>query len=147
MIVVFVDADLLISCIRPLNPAKPEKNKILQRARDVMEDLFATNDHVNITLYTLAELYKGVYKSQQVAYNLRLVEKYLARFELVLPNVDSAKEYARLSADLESKGQIIGIMDILIASCIISNDEILYTRNVDHFNRIPGLNLVNWAID
>jgi predicted nucleic acid-binding protein len=35
-------------------------------------------------------------------------------------------------------------MDILIASVIVGSGEELYTKNIDHFKRIPNLLIKNW---
>jgi tRNA(fMet)-specific endonuclease VapC len=143
---VFVDSDLLIACLRPLVRKNPKYNQILLRARQQMEELFATHSIVKTTIYNLAELYKGAYKSKNVANNLRIVEKFLERFEVITPTVESSKEFARVWADLEMKGESIGVMDILIASVVMSNEDLLVTRNIDHFGRIPLLEYVDWSI-
>jgi tRNA(fMet)-specific endonuclease VapC len=141
---VFIDSDLLIKCIRPLNPKKPEFNKQLLRAREVMDSLFQKYKKIKITLYNYVELYKGAYLSEKVANNLHLVEIYCSKFDIVLPTLSSAKEYAKISANLESKGIIVGIFDMLIASIVIINRDILLTKNLDHFVRIPEIQCDNW---
>ncbi len=145
MTMVFVDTDIIVACMRPLNPQKPKANEILQKARHVMEQLFEQHPIVKITIFNYAELYKGVYLSQNVARNLRSTDQFLEKFEIEYPTQESAKEYARISAELESKGKIIGTMDLLIASLVLLADDALYTRNIDHFQRIPHLKLVNWV--
>jgi tRNA(fMet)-specific endonuclease VapC len=37
---------------------------------------------------------------------------------------------------------VIGVPDLLTAGICLANDLTLLTRNVEHFNRIEGLNLV-----
>ncbi len=144
MTMVFVDTDILVACMRPLNPQKPKANEILQKARQVLEQLFAQQPVVKITIFNYAEFYQGVYLSQHVARNLRSTDQFLAKFEISYPTPESAKEYARISAELEVKGQSIGTMDLLIASLVLLEDDELYTRNMDHFQRIPHLKFVNW---
>ena len=142
---VFVDSDLLVACLRPLNSKKPAINNFRLKAREKLENLFSQFSNVKITIYNMAELYKGAYKSKRTAHNLRLVEAFLSRFEIIAPTTDSAKEFARVWADLELKGNEVGLLDQLIASIVITNHDILITHNVDHFGRIPLLNFENWG--
>jgi tRNA(fMet)-specific endonuclease VapC len=41
---------------------------------------------------------------------------------------------------------MIGHNDVLIGATAIENDLTLITNNINHFSRIPGLSLDNWAI-
>ena len=135
---VFVDSDLLIKCLQPKN------NSINKKARNFLTNLFENNSEVKITIYNFAELYRGAYLSKKVAINLGIIDKFLGQFELIFPTLESVKEYSRISANLKLKGQYIGDLDELIASIVICSSDILYTRNINHFERIPLLELGNW---
>jgi len=135
---VFVDSDLLIKCLQPKN------NSINKKARNFLTNLFENNSEVKITIYNFAELYRGAYLSKKVAINLGIIDKFLGQFELIFPTLESVKEYSRISANLKLKGQYIGDLDELIASIVICSSDILYTRNINHFARIPLLELGNW---
>ncbi len=135
---VFVDSDLLIKCLQPKN------HPIHIQARAVLSWLFEKNQVVKTTVYNYAELFRGVYLSDRVAYNLGLVEKFLSRFEIVLPTFESMREYAQISANLRLKGENVGDIDELIASIIISTEEPFYSRNIEHFEKIPLIHLINW---
>ena len=45
---------------------------------------------------------------------------------------------------LKQKGKLIKEADILIAAYCLVNGYTLITRNIKDFNRIDGLNFVNW---
>ena len=47
-------------------------------------------------------------------------------------------------ADLHKRGQLVGDADILIAATALENDLPVVTNNESHFNRIPGLHVLNW---
>lgn len=134
----FIDSDLMIKCLQPQNQ---EINKI---ARKVLSWLFMNNSEVKTTIYNYAELFRGAFLSKRVAHNMSLVERFLSRFTIVFPTFNSMKEYARISANLQIKGAKIGDLDELIASIIVNEEDILYTRNIQHFERVPLINLVNW---
>ena len=50
-------------------------------------------------------------------------------------------EFASSRGQLRRDGNLIGDMDLLIASTAIENDLTLVTRNQRHFDRVPGLDL------
>jgi len=51
---------------------------------------------------------------------------------------------ARIQAELMNTGNPVNILDVLIAGIVMVNKEELLTRNVNHFNRINGLNWKKW---
>jgi len=48
---------------------------------------------------------------------------------------------------LESKGEVIGLKDVLISSIVISNNCVIVTGNVKHFSRIQGVKVENWKMN
>ena len=67
------------------------------------------------------------------------VLKFLSNFKIYDFNFDSSKKAADIFNDLKSKGEIIELPDIMIASITIANNESLITGNINHFERINGL--------
>jgi predicted nucleic acid-binding protein len=134
----YIDSDLMIKCLQPKN------QEINKTARKILSWLFKNNSEVKTTIYNFAELFRGAYLSKRVAHNMSLVEKFISRFTIVFPTYNSVKEYARISANLQIKGEKIGDLDELIASIIVDDEDVLYTRNIQHFERVPLINLVNW---
>jgi tRNA(fMet)-specific endonuclease VapC len=51
---------------------------------------------------------------------------------------------AAIYGQLHQRGQLIGDADLLIAATALENDMALATNNVNHFQRIPVLTLINW---
>lgn len=54
------------------------------------------------------------------------------------------QEYARLRANLERAGTVIGNNDLLIAAHALALDATVVTDNVREFSRVDGLNVENW---
>ncbi|MGV0102622.1 Twitching motility protein PilT [Nostoc sp. DSM 114160] len=100
---------------------------------------------VGISSITVAELEYGVAKSQQQKKNRIALMQFLLPLEIVEFNQASATIYGSIRSDLESRGLIIGAMDMLIASHALSLGVILVTNNVREFSRIPTLLLENWV--
>jgi tRNA(fMet)-specific endonuclease VapC len=57
----------------------------------------------------------------------------------------AASVYGEIRADLQSKGTPIGPLDMLIAGHAKAEELILVTNNVREFERVPGLEIENWA--
>ncbi len=60
-------------------------------------------------------------------------------------NTRAWDEAARIYAALKQRGKIIDDADILIAAYCIVSGFTLITANVRHFERIEGLQWVNWT--
>ncbi len=68
---------------------------------------------------------------------LSLVES----FELLPVNREVAGIYAEITRTLRGTGRIIGANDLWIAATALREDRPLVTRNLDHFARVPGIQL------
>lgn len=100
---------------------------------------------VGISSITVAELEYGVAKSQQQEKNRTALLQFLLPLEIVDFNAAAATNYGSIRSDLETRGIIIGAMDMLIAAHALSLGVILVTNNVREFSRIPTLLLENWV--
>lgn len=67
----------------------------------------------------------------------------------MVPVVDfsdaAADQAAAIRAALDRSGRTIGVMDALIAATAKVERCILVTNNTNHFSRIDGLSIENWA--
>jgi tRNA(fMet)-specific endonuclease VapC len=96
-----------------------------------------------ISEITLAELIYGAEKSQQKEKNLKVVENFAEKIE-ILSILSSLKIYGKEKARLKSIGKIIGDLDLFIGSTAIVNDMIMVTRNTREFERLDGIRIENW---
>jgi len=101
-------------------------------------------EQFQIAAITIAELWHGVERSTG-AYR-RERENFIRRFlELVriLPYTEvTAIEHARIWAELESSGKMIGYYDIIVAATAIERGSTVATFNKRHFNQIKGLKVI-----
>lgn len=97
-----------------------------------------------ISSITLAELLHGVEKSEFVERNLRKVEDFVSRLEVLDYTRGASAHYGDIRADLGRKGTIIGVNDLHIAGHARSEGLILVTNNLSEFERVEGLRTVNW---
>ena len=129
-----LDSDLIIAFLRGRD-----------NASEVFQDLKKQQDSLKTTVFNVAELYKGCYAMTNVAKGLLKVRNLIESLNDILGfNEKAIQEYAKISADLKKRGSPIGTMDELIASICLANNEIFYTRNKDHFEKIEQLSIINW---
>lgn len=81
----------------------------------------------------------GVEKSQYVSKNLRAVEDFCSRLEVLSYDEDAASHYGEIRADLERKGKPIGVNDLHIAGDARSLGVILVSNNPRNLSVLKGL--------
>ena len=115
--------------------------------RKPLEVLEVFNKHAGelcISSITMAELMHGVEKSERTEQNLRRVEAFESRLEVLAYGDKAASHYGNIRADLERRGCVIGVNDLHIAGHARSEGLILVSNNLKEFERVDGLRLENW---
>lgn len=127
-----LDADICIAALRGKAP------RFEQAVRKHAVDGIAVPSIVE------AELLLGAAKSARSEQNRAAVRAFLSRFILLPFDSRCAERYARLRAELESKGTAIGANDMLIAATALAENATLVTSNRSEFMRVEGLPLADW---
>jgi predicted nucleic acid-binding protein len=110
-----------------------------QDALDLIIDLVA--DGVAISVITVGELYEGAYRGPRIRGRLAELRQFVHRFP-VLPVTESIIEvFAEHRAQLRAQGTMIADLDLMIASTALYHGLILVTRNLRHFDHVPGLRI------
>ena len=130
--------------------AKPSTNGISpsilidhRRAKDKSKSLlFRMTSHYSfaITSISVFELWKGD-NSGEDAFWLKL----FSNMTLLDFDVESAKIAGRDFLELQRKGQMIDIEDILIGATAKRNQLRMASTNTKHYSKITGLQLVDMA--
>lgn len=68
-------------------------------------------------------------------------EAFLAPFYVLSSNVDVSWEYGRAYRYLQENGRLIGGNDLWIAATGLAYRMPIVTRNVEHYRRVPGLDV------
>jgi tRNA(fMet)-specific endonuclease VapC len=119
---------------------------IKKKPGHVIERLNKSNiSDIGISSITLNELEYGAVKSSGPAQNKLALSEFLAPIEILPYDDMAAQEYGQICVHLERKGTLIGSMDMLIAAHARSINCILVTNNEQEFNRVPFLQIDNWA--
>jgi tRNA(fMet)-specific endonuclease VapC len=126
-----LDTNILSDLIRQPDGA------VASKIAEVGEDVIATS------IIVAGELRYGAQRrgSQRLTSKIEL----LLTLVPVLPLKDDADaHYGRLRAELERRGTPIGANDMLIAAHALAIGATLVTDNVREFERVDGLEIVNW---
>lgn len=118
---------------------------IKRRPREILVTFNQHAGQMCISTITLAELLHGAEKSQQVERNLRIVEDFVSRLEVVEYSSDAAAHYGEIYASLQKQGLVIGVNDMHIAAHARSRGNIVITNDSD-FERVEGLRVENWLV-
>ncbi|MBE6261007.1 MAG: type II toxin-antitoxin system VapC family toxin [Prevotella sp.] len=97
---------------------------------------------------SLHELYYGAQlaREKKEEYFIKEMNKISRLLEVidVHPLASDGIDYAKIKHLLKEHGNMIDDFDIVIAGQAISEGLTVVTDNIKHFNRIPGLKIVNW---
>lgn len=96
-----------------------------------------------VSSITASELTFGVEKSGSEK-NKQALNKFLMPLDIMPYDEQAIWHYARLRQNLQSRGQTIGSLDMLIAAHALALDVTLVTNNIKEFERVEGLRLENW---
>lgn len=100
---------------------------------------------IGVSTITVSELQYGAAKSKNREVNKQRVDAFLLPFEIMPYDEIAADSYGNIRCQLETRGETIGPLDLLIAAHAVSRDLILITNNEKEFKRVENLQLENWA--
>ena len=128
---IILDADVVI---RGERGSFDLKNWVASRPREQFE----------IAAITVAELWHGVERSTGTHRTRR--ERYLNAVLLSLPIIPytehTASEHARIWAELEALGKMIGFYDLIVGATALERGSQVATFNTRHFTQIKGLSVM-----
>ncbi len=115
-----------------------------QRPIEVKEKFNLVATQLCISSISVAELIFGAENSQTPEKNLKIIENFLSRLQILDYGVDAAIQYGNIKAHLKKIGTSIGENDLHIAAHARSRGLILVTNNTKEFERVPALQIENW---
>lgn len=98
---------------------------------------------IGISSITAAELAFGVEKTRSQR-NKEALMMFLSPLKVLPFGEEAVWHYATLRNELQTTGQVIGALDMLIAAHALSEKATLITNNLKEFERVPNLMLDNW---
>jgi len=118
---------------------------IKRKPRQALEIFNLHAGQMCISSITLAEMLHGAEKSAMPDQNLRRIEDFTSRLQVLEYGNKAAAHYGDIRADLERKGTTIGVNDLHIAGHARSEGLVLVTNNLKEFERVDALRLDNWV--
>jgi len=105
-----------------------------------LADRLSRCDEVCLPLIVLAEIKAGFYGGSQQPRNEGLLRSFLAKptVRILMPERETAEQYARLFVQLKRAGTPIPDNDLWIAALVLEHDLQLISRD-QHFERVPQL--------
>jgi tRNA(fMet)-specific endonuclease VapC len=97
-----------------------------------------------VAAITIAELWHGVERASAPHKTRR--QQYLRTVLAPLPILpyteETAYEHARIWAELEAAGKMIGAYDLIVAATAMERGSLVATFNRRHFEAVPGLKVL-----
>jgi predicted nucleic acid-binding protein len=94
------------------------------------------HDGIAVSMISFGELYDGAYGSRVPLTEIARIQQFLSSYPVINLSDAIMDRFAQTRTLLRSQGMLIPNMDILTA---LAHNLTLLTRNVRHFQRIPGL--------
>ncbi len=101
-------------------------------------------NEIIIPTIVLYELNVGIQKSTSPDKRLSQLSTLLEQVQVMPFGRKEAEVSAQIRAKLERQGKTIGPYDIQIAGCALANNATLVTHNTREFERVEGLQIVDW---
>lgn len=98
-----------------------------------------------ISSVSYGELVYGAERSAQPERNLKDIEGFAARLEVLAFDEQAATHFGQIRAELAKIGTPIGPYDTMIAGHARALGLVLVTNNIKEFSRVLGLRLENWV--
>lgn len=94
-----------------------------------------------------AELWHGAHRYGNAERRIALLRSLFEQHESFGFDAKAAELYGQIRHQLESSGEVIGPMDLLIAAITLANEVTLVTNNTSEFRRIDDLAVEDWLED
>ena len=117
-----------------------------ERPRSVKEKLKLVSEagaQLGLSSIVVSGLFYGAFRKGSPRL-LKVIEDFVEAFEIFNFDSRAAREYGKLRAELEKRGEIIGPYDLQIAAHALALNAVLVTNNEKEFRRIAHLKVENW---
>jgi tRNA(fMet)-specific endonuclease VapC len=102
------------------------------------------DEEFEIAAITFAELWHGVERAAEPHKSRRrhYLETILGLLPIIAYTEETARQHARIWAQLEAEGKRIGAYDLIVAATALDRGSAVATFNSRHFNSIAGLKVI-----
>ncbi len=119
-----------------------------ERERIHFQSVFAgsADEPLAISVITVSEMLHGIQRArtiEQAERRQQFVSFLLELFPVIPIDLEVARHHARIWAELQARGEMIGAHDLLIAASALAFGYSVMTFNISEFARVPGLRVLN----
>ena len=132
----FLETSFLVDRLREVKRA--QRGPASQKLESLKEN------EVMISVFTLCELRAGAELSDHPREELERVMQLVEPLPVIYPDSSFPVLYGEIVADLTRRGTPIPAMDLLLAVLAKRFAVPVLTRDVQHFSKIPGLEIVTY---
>ena len=100
-----------------------------------------------ISVITYGELVYGCRRSERALENLARVRRLAELYPLADVTRAIMDSFAEMKAALSAAGTPVDDFDLVIGCTALTLNYAIVSNNVGHFEKIPGLKIVNWTLD
>ncbi len=102
------------------------------------------HERFELAAITVAELWHGVERATGArgAKRRRYLQSVLAPLPIIHYTEETAREHARVWAELEKSGRMIGYYDLIVAATALERGSKVATFNKRHFGQVDGLTVI-----
>jgi predicted nucleic acid-binding protein len=125
-----LDSDVLIDVLN----GRKQILRFLSRLRE---------DDLAMSLLAYGEVLIGELKRAGLQEAKSLLSESFGGIPIIPLDEQTIDQFALLGSQLRQRGNAIAEADLLIAATAIQHGRILVTRNLRHFNRVPGLEILD----
>ncbi|HYV38712.1 MAG TPA: type II toxin-antitoxin system VapC family toxin [Gemmataceae bacterium] len=118
-----------------------KRHRVYERAREEI----SRGNRIGICIPVVGELYYGVEYSATRDRNANRLRQILPDFMIWPYDLDAAKEFGRVRANLRRAGRPMQEVDIQTAAIALTLGRTTIVTADTDFQAIPGLTLENWA--
>ena len=127
---IVLDTDILVNILRRKNRGEQWKD-------------FLKDKSIAFTSITAFELFLGAEISKKFDQNMQAIKSLIQQFPVLPLSIKSSYIAATIYSDLRKKGQMIELNDIYIAAVTLEHGAELATDNVNHYQRVSQLKIIN----
>ena len=113
----------------------------LPEAEEILNKLSKNGEPLLVTSLSIFELYTGIIRSQNPIKEKNKILKALQDQVILSLDEKSAEKAGEIDGILIKEGNMLGIIDCMIAGIAFIKNEKVLTRNIKDFSKIRGLKI------
>ena len=102
-----------------------------------------TDAGIGISIISTAELYQGVFYSNEPLANEALLLEFISGYDVIQVDDEICRIFARERGRLKAAGTPVSDLDLLIGCTALRHGLTLLSNNRRHFKRLQGLNIIS----